>query len=232
MVEKRLKRLLLSAWVMTLFSTAPVFSQVTINSNPLESELDTLKTTFSQRRPKGEGIRRGGVCAVSPGTDALQNSFVVWSDRPLFLWKADLTSASTGRLQVLSSNTEEILWERTLTASDQQSIYSGKPLQPGQTYSWELSFNQVGKQVISSVHRFQIMDPTQRQEIATELKMLTTQLQAAKQPPEAIAIRQAQFFANKGLLSDALQVLYGLQSPSSATLAMRQSLVQSVCPML
>jgi hypothetical protein len=191
-----------------------------------QSDLQALQTTFAQRRrERKEGVSRGGVCGVAPGQ--IDKVFTVWSDRPLLLWQSD-RQVSLSSVQIFQASTDEMVWKQALNPTDQNALYTGKPLQPGQIYSWQLTFLQAGRSRTQE-YRFRILPATQRDAIALELQRLTQPLQKSKATAEAIALRQSRYLADRGLLSDALQVLVAVPQPSADTQAMLQGVIRSAC---
>lgn len=157
---------------------------------------------FSKKPPveprKGGSRPTAPICMVSP--DAPSKPRIVWSDRPLFLWK--------GRVQTIAvrpRDREQDLWNQSVTET-QNITYKGEPLQPGQTYEWVVNS--------STFVPFQIMETQQRNRITAELKTLENQLQAQGAGTEAIALAKAKYFADSNLWSDALQQAYSVPNPS------------------
>lgn len=181
-----------------------------------------------QRRPRQRpGGRDGGVCMVSPGL--LEDENVVWSDRPLFFWKAQAEEIVMQRLTVTDQN-DRILWEKPLAATAQSAVYAGQALQPGQTYTWQLEWTVEGEPKPAD-HAFQVMASDRRQTITTKLQALTRQLQASGASAEAIAQQQADYLTaqEKPLWSDALKQLYTVENPSRVTTQIIQTWMNDVC---
>jgi hypothetical protein len=181
----------------------------------------------SRNRPGGRGA--GNLCAVSPGL--LEQRNVIWSDRPLFLWKAP-PKAMLQEL-VLFDQSEKILWQKSLAATDQSVLYAGQPLQPGQFYTWRLQWTLRDAEHTSGSadYTFQLMQPEQQQQIASELQTLTQRLQASGEDAETIANQQADYLASRSqpLWSDALKVLYSIEHPSSQTTQKIQLWIDTAC---
>ncbi len=228
--------LMLIAMLLTIAPPARAEGDFTTTS--LDDQLVQFEKTFNERRPRGEGGRRGGLCAVSPGSDRLQNNYTIWNDRPLFVWQAD-GDMVVHRLRVFQVDTEELMGEQSLRPTDQSARYGGKPLQPGKVYSWELQFSRKVRSdqptvlktpVLETVnHNFQIMDNPRRKQIEMDLDLMMLNLQNIKANSDTIAIHNAQHFVNEGLLSDALQVLYAIDRPSPRITEMLKTLLKDVC---
>ncbi|MBD2518960.1 hypothetical protein H6G93_29170 [Nostoc sp. FACHB-973] len=200
-----MNKLLLHTLVLSTIalSNAPVLSnQVT---PPKKSSIQQTfswtnisRIIFSKKPPveprKGGSRPTDNVCMVSP--DAPDKLRIVWSDRPLFIWKGQAQT-----IAVRSINSEQDLWNQPVTET-QNITYAGKPLQPGETYKWVVNS--------SKFVPFQIMETQQRDRITAELKTLENQLQAQGADIEAIALAKAKYFADSNLWSDALQQAYSV----------------------
>lgn len=199
----------------------------------IPSSVPTLDSTSGfrlaeQRRPRPPlGGRDGGVCAVSPGLLETQN--VVWSDRPLFLWQINTEGITLQRLSVIDQE-GRILWEKPLAAMDQGVVYEGPALQPGQFYQWQLQWTAAETQY-SANYTFQVMPSDRRNQIATELQTLSSQLQTSGASAETIAHQQADYLIaqEQPLWSDALKLLYTVGNPSMDTTQRIQNLLDQVC---
>jgi hypothetical protein len=190
-------------------------------------ELEQLELGFKRKLPPARGSRSPSLCPISPGI--LEQEFVIWSDRPLFLWKVNHDNPVDSKtLEILQADKPEhqaeILWKTTLSQPTkgpeyEQQQYDGQTtLQPGQKYQWKLRWQQgaQGQQTIQK-QQFQIMADPQRQQITTDLNQIAEQLRTQNVSQEDIAIHQARYFSDRGLLSDALQVLYSIKDPSIET---------------
>ncbi|MEH2030297.1 MAG: hypothetical protein V7K67_11585 [Nostoc sp.] len=197
----------------TLVFSTIAFSPVQVLSNQATpAQKSSIQQIFSwanisrilfSKKPPVEP-RKGGsrpidpICMVSP--DAPAKPRIVWSDRPLFLWK--------GRVQTIAvrlRDSKQDLWNQSVTET-QNITYQGEPLQPGQTYEWVVNS--------SRFVPFKIMDTKERDRITAELQTLENQLQAQGVGIEAIALAKAKYFADSNLWSDALQQAYSVPNPS------------------
>jgi hypothetical protein len=136
----------------------------------------------------------------------------LWSDRPLFLWRG-----SAGKIALQDYDTNQPLWSRTVSASSQQVVYDGKPLQPGKVYEWLILANDAPKARTT----FAVMEASERNRLAPELQTLDT--------TATPALEKARYFSDRGLWSDALQALYTVQNPSSQVLQARQEMLAYLC---
>ena len=183
-----------------------------------------------QRRPRKRNISRTiGVCAIAPG---LVETYIVWSDRPLFLWHAQGKNQNV-ELTVRDYETQKVLWKQPVNTADQKVLYSGQEaLKPGNRYQWQLSGS-------SNWTAFEIMPANQRQQIQLDLQTLEQNLKANKISTEEIALKKADYFLNYEvkhqtehgifhLWSDALQALY-IENPSPSFVQKRQAYVAGFC---
>lgn len=204
-----MNKLLLHILVLSTIalSTAPVLSNqgTPTKKNSIQqifSWTSISRILFSKKPPveprKGGSRPTDAICMVSP--DAPAKPRIVWSDRPLFLWKGQVQT-----IAVRSIDSDKDLWNQPVTET-QNITYTGEPLQPGQTYEWVVNSSKFVK--------FQIMETQQRDRITAELQTLENRLQAQGADIEAIAFAKAKYFADLNLWSDALQQAYSVQKRS------------------
>ena len=160
------------------------------------------------------GPRSGaGICVLSPGR--LEADGTILSDRPIFLWYTENPELVEMETIQLIDDTGEIVWEKPLSPSDEMAVYDGEPLQPGQTYTWQLIWNVEDNSSRSLEEQeyeadFLVMSPDDRRmQIAAELDQLANGASDA-----AIATNQAEFLAQQGLWSDAFGTLQSVETPS------------------
>ncbi|MBD3886948.1 hypothetical protein IFO70_35570 [Phormidium tenue FACHB-886] len=219
-----------SSFTFSLTSSSSPISSSSEHSTVSLSESPNLKQLRTPpERPAG-ARGDGDVCAISPGILEQQN--VVWSDQPLFLWNAS-SKLSLQRLDVIDQ-TGKIVWEKPLAATAQSALYEGQPLQPGQYYTWRLQWTQQNDEAAANAVNertitFQLMEPEQQRQIATELQTLTQQLHGAS--AETIANQQADYLTNRSepLWSDAMRILYTVENPSRQTTQKLQSWISAAC---
>lgn len=187
--------------------------------------------SFWQRRPTKRLIARStsGVCAIAPG---LVETYIVWSDRPLFLWHSPGNNQDV-QLVVRDYESREVVWTQPVNLVDQKVFYNAKnPLEPGKLYQWKLSDS-------TNWTVFQVMPASDRHKIQADLQALEQKLQATTSQEE-IAIRKADYFLNyeirskneeniDHLWSDALQTLNNVENPSPSFLKQREAMVADVC---
>ncbi|MBD2198163.1 MULTISPECIES: DUF928 domain-containing protein [Calothrix] len=185
-----------------------------------------------QRRPKRRLASRGFMCPIAPG---LVETYITWSDRPLFLWQ-NFGTDGEAKLVVRDRETEAVIWEKTVKVSDKQAVYDAeKPLEPGKSYQWQLSVSNN-----SPWNWFQVMEKSDRQKIQTDLQKLEQQLKANKASSEDIALEKADYFLNyeikhqreQGkfyLWSDALQAIHQVDKPSQSFVKQREEFIANIC---
>jgi Domain of Unknown Function (DUF928) len=186
------------------------------NKTYLASSLGSILEQLRRRRRSGGS--RGDICAIAPANLVEPNSQTaqtqtepipkVWSDRPLFAWHNPRVSVR--RIQLFIQGNPEVLWSKNIASGETKVIYDGKPLQPGQSYEWQLFAPFSIKQP-----NFQVMAGQQRDRITDELTKLETQLKKQRASAEVIALEKANYFAQKELWSDALLQLYSVSNPSA-----------------
>jgi hypothetical protein len=215
-------RTILSFSLMIAMLIGTIAYPVTAQTTAQNSGIEEFISIFRRRRPQWLGTSRGEgrACLLSPGI--LETQAIIWSDRPLFLWRNDVRE-----IQLLDFKTQQPIWTPTLAQSNQTDINMlqvDTSLQPGATYTWIFSDG-----ASSGSKVFQIMPDEQRYPIQQELQHLEQRLQARGETPEAIAIAKANYFSQKDLWSDALQVLYGVENPSVAVLRVQQQMIPRLC---
>lgn len=180
------------------------------------SIVDSMMNMFRGRQPRREGIRRSGeLCPMSPG---LVGTDQVWNDQPLFMWQG-----TVNQIVLKDFESGEELWNQPVDSAAQQITYTGSALPPG-LYQWELS-NAAGS---SSSFIFEIIGGDQRQQIASSLQELESQI--SNKTSEEKALATADYFMQQGLWSDAFQVLYSINNPSTEVKQAAQEIAAYVCP--
>jgi hypothetical protein len=170
--------------------------------------------------------RKGGsrpiemLCMVSP--DAPQQTRIVWSDRPLFVWQGNVK-----KIAIRQQGKEEEMWNPNVLGTKHIS-YTGTPLQPGQTYQW-LVYPNTSSPISPTFVSFQVMEAPQRNQITNELTKLEAQLKAKGAAEETIAEKKAKFFAEKNLWSDFMQQAYSVKNPSPELLKLTKDIPKQLC---
>ncbi|BAY09329.1 DUF928 domain-containing protein [Calothrix sp. NIES-2098] len=202
-------------------------------SEQLMAQSSDLFAFFWKRRPRKPLASRGTnnpICAIAPG---LIETYIVWSDRPLFLWHSPGNNQDA-QLIVRDYETEKVVWQTPVKIADQKVVYGAEqPLEAGKFYQWQLSDS-------TNWTTFQVMPASDRQKIQAQLQTLEQQLKANKASSEEIALKKADYFLNYQLKhttetgtfhpwSDAFQVLYQVEKPSASFIKQRETFVTDVC---
>jgi hypothetical protein len=206
------------------------------HSPPLLSQSDPNQQVVNRRRPRRRLAGRGGICVVSPGL--LERSNTLWTLQPLFLWRSDPNTIIPQRLEV-SDETGKIVWEASLTPTDQSALYAGEPLIPGQIYQWRLEWSRQG--IAESMdYSFEIMSSARREQISQGLQSLAQQ-PLTQQPltqqsqsgisSEAIANAQATFLLDQPeeLWSDAFQIMQTVSNISPEAQQTLSAWIDTAC---
>jgi hypothetical protein len=170
---------------------------------------------------------RSDDCLLSP--IILGQSNEIWSDRPLFLWKAD--PDITYELIVRDSEGQE-LWRQPIANRStserseviQSEFYGGAALQPGQVYEWRLTpLTESDRDFMS----FEIMSEEKRQQINTSLEKI--ERDNAGRTAEEISLAQATYLIKQELYADAFNILYSVDNPSLALTEQLQQFTRDFC---
>lgn len=234
------KSLLSFALVPTIITSGGVSHENLTNLQLLPASTHQIAQNIStfrisslwQRRKRPNTVRSGpnDVCAIAPG---YIDTYVVWHDRPLFLWQS-LGKNKNVELIVREEGSSKVLWQQTVNIADQKLLYGApQSLEAGKSYEWQLSG-------ATNWRIFQVMPAEERQKIETQLQALNQKLKAAKASPEEIAATKADFFLDYpikhktetetfGAWSDALQSHYEVDNPSQSLIKQRQELVTNLC---
>ncbi len=234
------KSLLSFALVPTIITSGGISNENLMNlQQVLASTNQIAQNTFSfrisslwQRRKRPNTVRSGvnSVCAIAPG---YIDTYVLWHDRPLFLWQNSGKNQNV-ELIVREQGSNKALWQQTVNIADQKLLYgASQSLEAGKTYEWQLSG-------VTNWRLFQVMPAEERQKVETQLQALNQKLKAAKASPEEIAAQTADFFLDYPIKhktetetfsawSDALQSLYEVENPSQSLIKQRQELMTNLC---
>lgn len=181
-------------------------------TNIFQAATKKPKPPVKPRKP-GSRPTDATICMISP--DAPDQTRIVWSDRPLFLWQGKVN-----KIAVRRKGSNVYLWSQSVTSAE-STTYTGNALQPGQTYEWVVNDN--------TFVPFQVMKAEPRKLIAEELTNLEKQQPVQGTSTENIALIKANYFAKAQLWSDVFQETYSVPQPSTNLLKMRQELVVELC---
>ena len=155
---------------------------------------------------KGSSRPQKPICLISP--DAPSQTRIIWNTKPFFLWQGDIKKIAVG----IPGNKEYL---KTQIVTGNQSVnYTGKALEPGQTYRLSIILSELESASPTMFVPFKIMEAPQRNRISAELRLLERLQKNKGTDAENIAVIKAKYFAQKGLWSDALQQAYSVPNPS------------------
>ncbi|NJR50074.1 MAG: hypothetical protein HC780_11405 [Leptolyngbyaceae cyanobacterium CSU_1_3] len=180
---------------------------------------------FWQRRPRTRLVSRSNACPVSPG---LLKTMTLWHDRPTFIWQGQ----GIVRVSLSDYETRKVLWMQAVNAPQQEVVYNGEPLQPGKLYRWQIVGDKSSQTYRSDSqvwYKFEVMATSEREQIKADLQKLEQSARVSRRSQEEQAIDQANYFADRELWSDALQVLQRVENPSATFAKQRQTYVANLC---
>ena len=154
--------------------------------------------------PSADPSEATGVAPIHSDTKTVEK---VWAAQPLFIWKGEAE-----RIQVRRRGEKNVLWQQSLTAKNWHIRYQGKPLQPGQTYTWELLDPNLSRVYV--VVPFQVVTDAEQKQVAKALTRLDAQLRQQKATPETLMMHRANYFAERQLVSDALGEMMKVSRPA------------------
>lgn len=171
----------------------------------------------------GRGGSRTPFCSIWPNLND-PDLLVIWSDRPLFIWKG---SMNVKRIEVSIANSELPPKSFPLTEKDQKKqsfLYptDSEALKPGQEYTYSVEYETIPKnpqgEVIQFLEKstpipFRIMDVQERHRIKTELEAL--EIKSRTMSAEERALQRAKYFAQQKAWSDVIQEIFLVQNPST-----------------
>jgi hypothetical protein len=189
--------------------------------------------SFWQRQPKKPKVVRGGndICPISPG---LAETYIIWHDKPLFLWQ-NRGENKEAELLIRDRATKVVVWKQPVKTGDGKAAYSGTtPLVASKAYEWKLSGTDDDWKI------FQIMSTEEQSKIAAELQEIEQKLQASKASAEEITQQKAEYFSNYQIKhktetevshpwSDVLQTLYEIDQPSTQFVEQRDKYLVKFC---
>ncbi|MBD2607055.1 hypothetical protein H6G81_21620 [Scytonema hofmannii FACHB-248] len=183
------------------------------------SWINISQALFSKKppiRPRKGGSRlpTDDICMISPDAPSVRR--IVWSDRPIFIWKG-----AVQKIAVRTRGSNEYLWSQNV-AGAQNANYTGMALQPGQTYEWLVFIGEFPSKFVP----FQVMDAQQSKRITSDLNNL---IKAKKANSEAIALAKANYFIQNQLWSDALQQAYSVENPSRELAQILKDIPDKLC---
>lgn len=217
--------LLITFFIVTTVSNLPINAAIKLQNQQLQritgnqdlalSWVEIWNRLRGRKTPKGG---RGGLCGILP--QALENpasnqqgTQEIWSDKPLFLWRA--VKAKVIKIEIFEKRSPDVFETLEIKDGATRVVYKGKPLQPGKSYEWRLLAQTGAGTTKGRIFEFTIMDSAKRRDITDGLTKLDEKQRGSV---EKIALEKANFFAQKEMWTDALLQLYSVANPSSELL--------------
>jgi hypothetical protein len=176
----------------------------------------TWISRFWQRDKKPLGAR-SALCSLSPGLDG---KYQVWHDRPLFLWQ----NGDAIEVNLRKRRAKQLLWSLKPKAGD-RSIVAPEVL-PAGFYQWQVvggASEESDRMVWTS------FEVARGETLGQELQAFEAKLPKGYSAEEK-ALQRADFFGDRNLGSDALQVLFTVEKPSAVFVQERQAYLKKLCP--
>jgi hypothetical protein len=187
--------------------------KITNNSYLALSWGDIVKIFRRQRTPGGG---KGEICAILP--QALVDSSTrqkgteeIWTDKPVFFWRG----VGVKQIDIFERGKDEVFATLKVKEGLTKIKYNGKPLQPGQSYAWQITAEKVrGLPIKDSGSNFKVMESKKRASITDDLTKLEARLKKKGNNVEKISLEKANYFAKKEMWTDVLEQLYSVKNPS------------------
>jgi hypothetical protein len=185
---------------------------------------------FFQRQPpkKPRTVRTANgqpLCLISPGliSREVMGGFRIWHRRPLLIWQGEGTKIVVKQFD----GAKAILWESPVSTGVESLAYPANydALQIGGKHTWEVVNTQLKNNKL--VPQFGILGQAEWDQVAAGIAELEQKLKGSS--GEDLAIAKAEFFEQRNLWSDALQVLYQVENPSADFVEQRRSYIQGLC---
>ncbi|MFH7029339.1 MAG: DUF928 domain-containing protein [Heteroscytonema crispum UTEX LB 1556] len=135
----------------------------------------------------------------------------IWTDKPVFFWRG----VGVTQIDIFERGNDEVFATLKVKEGLTKIKYNGKPLQPGQSYAWQITAEKVrGLPIKDSGSNFTMMGNKERASITDDLTKLEATLKKKGANVEKIALEKADYFAKKEMWTDVLEQLYSVQNPS------------------
>ncbi|MFK8186205.1 MAG: hypothetical protein AB8B99_22750 [Phormidesmis sp.] len=161
---------------------------------------------------------RDDICLITPVNLAERET--IWHHQPVFAWQG-----TVGKIEVIEIDTNASLWQHIPENEETTIAYSGEPLQSGKRYQWQV----YGVADLESPLLFQpfslVSRPTQWL-IANGLAVAASQTDGSAQN---IAVAHVNYFTNRALYADAIQVLFSADPDAPEILAGQTEIIKSLC---
>ena len=168
-------------------------------------------------------VRRGGrglFCGITPNQFLAESeqeaSKEIWNNKPLFSWRVSDSDAKPVRIEIFEQGKTQVFETIDISRAQTRTTYNGRPLQAGKTYEWKLYIlvgGARGRELESLPIEFDFMEASKRNTITQYLISDEARLQKQGASIDKIVLSKVDYLIKQGLLSDALQQLYSVQTP-------------------
>jgi hypothetical protein len=179
-----------------------------------------IRDILTRRRPQIPRSPGGGrdLFQVFPNRSTTQ----VWHNRPMLIWrnKGAIVDAPD-RFQLLEAGTHKVLWDDAISSEPFGAIQISVTLHPGKQYRLRSLKNgiQTGPDT-----EFQVLPHAQRLLLERDFVRLQDKLRSQGADPSKLLAAQTEFWIEKGLWWDALQVVQS----SNLQVAEREAATQEI----
>ncbi|MBE9059755.1 hypothetical protein [cf. Phormidesmis sp. LEGE 11477] len=165
-------------------------------------------------------ISRGELCLLAPARPGEETR--IWHQSPVFVWRGELA-----KMAVVDSVSNAVMWEYEPTPEQTSVRYAGEPLQAGRSYVWQV-YDEVESDAPTVFPPFEVMSDIQRWLIGNGLAIAESRVE---RPGAEIA--RMEYFAQRGLPTDALQSLFlldpAIDIDDTDTVEAQQETVDRLC---
>jgi hypothetical protein len=216
----KVQQLLIVSGLVVGSAIAPVIEFSTLSpSAPASAQF----WSWFGRRPRVPLGTRSGVCPMTPGL--LDKDFAVISDRPLFAWQGKAV-----KLTVRDFQTKAEVWSTSIDPNVQQIAYgNADALQPERIYQWQILGENPTSTDLSRWEVLAVMPTAERDRHLANLKEI--EQKEKNRDAEAIANAKLAYLLDpdRGLWSDAVQVLSEVKNPSPEFVKNRKDFMAGLC---
>ncbi|MCC5618021.1 DUF928 domain-containing protein [Nostoc sp. CHAB 5836] len=214
--------LLITSLIIATLSTLPIEAAIRQQPSQLQRKTDNQFLALSwvdiwnllrvRRTPKGG---RGAICAILPqelvnSSTSQKRTDEIWTDKPVFLWRG----VGVIQIDIFERGKDEVFATLKVKEGLTKIKYNDKPLQPGQSYTWQITAQNRGLPIKDTGSNFTLMDSQKRASTTDELTKLEATLKKKGDSVEKIALGKADYFAKKEMWTDVLEQLYSVKNPS------------------
>jgi len=212
--------------LLTLFSflCVPIWTpSVVAQGLPENTALGSLSRSL--RRILGDDEQldppttsRDDICLITPAN--LDEGETIWHDQPVFVWQG-----SVGKIEVIDAETQTSLWQYIPESGETTAIYDSDPLRSGLRYQWRI-YGVADLESPLLFQPFSIASRPNRWLMSNGLAAAASQTDSSAQN---IAIAQINYFTNRLLYTDAIQVLFSANRETPEILAGQTEVIESLC---